>query len=1180
MIGRAEAQSGLARPHVTLYSRRVSIRLKGPPEVYTTLPRLSRDYVSIHVNPKQAHPLFFEIDCNIQRMIFFTACWSPRSFLSNRPPSLQTHYPTLPLETPQGTHRTTLARLRLREHLRQFITTTPKCLRLLYIYQPKTNVIFNHGSSSSPSKSSSSSRQSAPHGSPPPFDLKRGTWNVTIWTNQLKSSLSTTTLQVVFLAGLTAARLGDHEEIINLLRTPFNAGRNRHVWLHQFATCFQLPNQSADNWLCSLRNISRKCDFGQDCCALCEVTRIFDQLISVVANNTFRINIWNSATHSLVRPKHPNYKLRRCNKTIMQSKLFAAHLTNQANQLRATTNKPASPQTRNLATERQQHVDTVAASTTQHHPVPSVQEKMLQLRKRQSLRIVKAITSEESVAISVVVHPNGPTVTIQELPDTGSQLDAIPHSLYRISFPDIPLRPGVAACNATGNAITCVESFAATIDWLADDGLSRPVTTTLYVLEDLQQPVLCSEIQRKLGMLHSKYPHPHINQISSTQTYQPSEEQKKADLASLMAEIPRVFDGVCRVMTGPHLPFLFQRRSSSGENWLQTSIGTTSSPLSRRSGSSGQTSYNPKSTARGSHALDSRSSRRSKKAGLHSILPDYCPLNKFLIGSKFDNATPFQSVRSIPKGMKFFTVVDVISIRLWYQKDTTNARSTRNPWRSPHSQHRRAFTSIYTPNISHAGDYYVRRNSDIFGHIPNAAHCMKDLVIYSRTYEEHINLLRILLKTANDNNVSFNKNKTVFAKPTAIFPQYERLANITDLRSFYGLCQQGGNFSDKITAAFAPLSPLLKKKSAKSDLVFYDPSRPTSLAVDTSLLNELGFILKQQSESGTWHVVQAGSRFLRPPETRYAMIELEFLAASWGMKQSRQFLKGILNFDQVTDHRPFVSILNNYALDKLENPRLLQLRLQMARDNFIARWIPGNRNIKADTLSRSPISPGAPSDELGEGPQNFTARIAMVAVIAESSETNITLEKKQYWPIDLRPYWDARHQLAKDNTEDMIVFGLRIVLPKSMVKQTTQTRLGMDINIAASTWVECVSQLPSLPAEPLQPHEPATRPFEVLHADLGEFDGRHFLVIVNQFSGWSAVTMFPEKNTTAQRLINSFRMFFTDIGGAPVKVFSDNSPFKAAELQSSAPGPAANQIRVVFVGNAGRRDRCRGDRGS
>ncbi len=87
---------------------------------------------------------------------------------------------------------------------------------------------------------------------------------------------------------------------------------------------------------------------------------------------------------------------------------------------------------------------------------------------------VGAIISEESVAISVVAHPNGLTVTIQVLPDTGSQLDAIPHSLYRTSFPDVPLRPGVAARTAIGNAITCVGSFVETIDWLADDGYPVP----------------------------------------------------------------------------------------------------------------------------------------------------------------------------------------------------------------------------------------------------------------------------------------------------------------------------------------------------------------------------------------------------------------------------------------------------------------------------------------------------------------------------------------------------------------------------------------------------------------------------------------------------------------------------------------------------------------------------------
>lgn len=110
-------------------------------------------------------------------------------------------------------------------------------------------------------------------------------------TNQLKSCLSTPTLQAVLSAGLTAAQLADHTAIINLLRTRCNAGRNRHVWRRQFALLAQLPHQSADNWLCSLRDISRKCDFGQDCCPNCEPTRILGQLIAGVADNAVRIKL-------------------------------------------------------------------------------------------------------------------------------------------------------------------------------------------------------------------------------------------------------------------------------------------------------------------------------------------------------------------------------------------------------------------------------------------------------------------------------------------------------------------------------------------------------------------------------------------------------------------------------------------------------------------------------------------------------------------------------------------------------------------------------------------------------------------------------------------------------------------------------------------------------------------------
>jgi hypothetical protein len=71
----------------------------------------------------------------------------------------------------------------------------------------------------------------------------------------------------------------------------------------------------------------------------------------------------------------------------------------------------------------------------------------------------------------------------------------------------------------------------------------------------------------------------------------------------------------------------------------------------------------------------------------------------------------------------------------------------------------------------------------------------------------------------------------------------------------------------------------------------------------------------------------------------------------------------------------------------------------------------------------------------------------------------------------------------------------------------------VDIANATVSCADCTSQLPSLPAEPLKPHQPAKRPFEILHTDIGEVDGRHFLVIVDQFSGWPAVTTFPDKHT-------------------------------------------------------------------
>ena len=154
---------------------------------------------------------------------------------------------------------------------------------------------------------------------------------------------------------------------------------------------------------------------------------------------------------------------------------------------------------------------------------------------------------------------------------------------------------------------------------------------------------------------------------------------------------------------------------------------------------------------------------------------------------------------------------------------------------------------------------------------------------------------------------------------TRAIREFPTPGSITDVRSFFGLCQQVGNFSDQLAAALDPLSPLLKTGytwewttqheeaftaartllSTVRDLAFYDPKRPTSLHVDASRLNGLGFLLKQLDDSKVWRVVQAGSRFLSSAESRYAMIELECLSAAWAMNKCRQFLEGLPSFELV-----------------------------------------------------------------------------------------------------------------------------------------------------------------------------------------------------------------------------------------------------------------------------------------
>ncbi|XP_046449294.1 uncharacterized protein K02A2.6-like [Daphnia pulex] len=262
----------------------------------------------------------------------------------------------------------------------------------------------------------------------------------------------------------------------------------------------------------------------------------------------------------------------------------------------------------------------------------------------------------------------------------------------------------------------------------------------------------------------------------------------------------------------------------------------------------------------------------------------------------------------------------------------------------------------------------------------------------------------------------------------------------------------------------------------------------------------------------------------------------------------------------------------------------------MQRYAFTARWIPGKENLDSDALSRAPIAAATAQDELAEGASFVPPRITLLCAIDGSDPTVIdpVLERvkaaaatdpvmkelrevilngfpneKCNLSLALRPFWCVRHDLAIDGEDGMIVMGARVVILKAlqsdllrdllkMHQGTTKLRQrarlsvfwpNMDAEIVslAGACEKCTSRLPSHPPEPLRPHEPASRPFEQIHAVLCQLNGRHFLIQVDAFSGWPHVAYFPDARISAKKVINAARELFINVG-VPVQNWSDGGP--------------------------------------
>ncbi|CAF4090667.1 unnamed protein product [Adineta steineri] len=275
---------------------------------------------------------------------------------------------------------------------------------------------------------------------------------------------------------------------------------------------------------------------------------------------------------------------------------------------------------------------------------------------------------------------------------------------------------------------------------------------------------------------------------------------------------------------------------------------------------------------------------------------------------------------------------------------------------------------------------------------------LDDLIIFSKSFQEHLHHLNEILNILNEHRFQLNTDKCSIMRKTieylghiinehGIAPLHENIKAIQQLSiPDYPTLKQANEFMGglgfyrKFIKNFSRIaSPLhrvtnltrdnkhkfiwtdaqreavnqLKQIITGPDLMleFPDPDLPYVLSTDASKVG-LGAILKQITQDGRIKIIYYLSRVLTNSESRYSTTELEALAMVWSITKLRPYLLG-RDFTIETDHCP----LCQFHKKKSRNGRLDRWAIEILTEYNIMeiKYKKGKCHCDADLLSRYPI---------------------------------------------------------------------------------------------------------------------------------------------------------------------------------------------------------------------------------
>ena len=373
-----------------------------------------------------------------------------------------------------------------------------------------------------------------------------------------------------------------------------------------------------------------------------------------------------------------------------------------------------------------------------------------------------------------------------------------------------------------------------------------------------------------------------------------------------------------------------------------------------------------------------------KKDGSDRMCINYRALNAITIDDKMP-LPRIQEILDRLSGKKYFTTLDVAWGYWHVEMDPASIDKTA------FITNEGLYEWLVMPfGLKNAPATFQRIIQKVLGELlyNGAINYLDDIIIYSETFEEHIQLLDKIFNKLKEYGIKLKQKKCSFAQTEVQYlghivshnqvrPSLEKIAAINDfpvpnsvrsVKSFLGLAGYFRRFVKDFSRIARPLNQLthkdtpfrwsedcqqafaalIKTLTSKPVLALYNPNNPCRLYTDASG-DGIGAILTQFDDKNEEHPIEYFSRSLLPHQKNYIATELECLAVVEAVEHFEVYLH--LPFTVITDH----SALQWLLTLKKPKGRVYRWSVRLSTYPLKIEHRAGKLQTHVDALSRNPL---------------------------------------------------------------------------------------------------------------------------------------------------------------------------------------------------------------------------------